>query len=338
MNDILIIAEISANHGNSIEVVKDSIAAAKSAGANAVKIQTYTADAITLNSDSKDFVIKGESLWVNQKLYDLYQEGAMPYEWTAELYDYAKELGIILFSTPFDIEGVELLESVDNPIYKVASFEITHIPLLKRIAETKKPVIISTGIATLEEITRAVNIFKDAGVQDITLLKCTSSYPAQISDANLAMMNYFKDQFAVNVGVSDHTLGYMVPTVAVALGAKVVEKHFILDKSIESLDKDFSMDPDEFAIMVKHIKDSYSALGQVSFKGIEEKESRTFRRSIYVAQDVEQGQIITEENIKVVRPGYGLDTKYYYDILGQSFNKNMHLGDRLTLDDIIKGE
>ncbi|MFV0379757.1 MAG: pseudaminic acid synthase [Anaerorhabdus sp.] len=326
----LIIAEISANHGNSIEIVKDSIIAAKESGANAVKIQTYKPESITIDCDSEDFVIRDESLWKDSKLFDLYKKGSMPYEWTKELFDFARDNDILLFSTPFDELAVDLLESVNNPIYKVASFEINHIPLLQKIAKTKKPVIISTGIATEEEILLAVNTFKEAGVTDITLLKCTSQYPAKIEDANLNMMNYFKDKFNVRVGISDHTIGSMVPIVGITLGATVIEKHFILNKEIDSPDKDFSMDPAEFKEMVDKVTQALSTLGIVSFDGITEKPSRKYRRSIYVSNDVKKGDIVTTGNIKVVRPGFGLDPKFYFDLLGKEFDKDYKKGDRIT--------
>ncbi|MFV0425057.1 MAG: pseudaminic acid synthase [Bacilli bacterium] len=331
--NVFIIAEISANHGNDIEIVKDTMKKAKEIGADAVKIQTYTADTITLDTNSEDFIIRDGSIWNGRNLHDLYKEGSLPFEWHQELFDFARENNIVLFSTPFDNSAVDLLEEVGNPIYKIASFEANDVPLIKYCASKNKPMIISTGIATEDEIERAVKACIDTGNTDITLLKCTSQYPAQISDANMEMMNYFKEKFNVKVGLSDHTIGSTVPIVATALGAEVIEKHFILDREIGGPDASFSMTPEEFGQMVKDVRDASNSLGEVSFELTEKKKkSRTFRRSLYISNDVSKGDIVSDENIKSVRPGYGLNPLHYEEVIGMKFKGDFKKGDRLSLD------
>ena len=260
MSKTFIVAELSANHGHKLEVALESVRAAKEAGVDAVKIQTYTADTITLNCDADDFKVKG-TLWDGRTLYDLYQEAYTPWEWHQAIFDEAKKCGLICFSTPFDKTAVDFLEDLGNPIMKIASFEITDIPLIEYAAKKGKPMVISTGIAMPEDIELAVKTCKEAGNDDITLLKCTSSYPAPIEDANLKTMVDMKDRFGVKVGLSDHTMGYDVAVAAVALGATLVEKHFIIDRSIGGPDAAFSMEKDEFAAMVKAIRDVEKALG-----------------------------------------------------------------------------
>jgi len=326
-----IIAELSANHGGKIEIAKDTIKAAKECGANAIKLQTYTADTLTLNCDKEDFIIKGGTLWDNKKLYDLYKEAYLPWEWHEELFAYAREIGIDIFSSPFDKTAVDFLEQFNPSAYKIASFEITDYALIKYTASKMKPIIISTGIATEEEIYDAVKICKEVGNNDIILLKCTSSYPAPLEDANLVMISDIAKKFNVISGFSDHTLGSTAPIVAVTLGAKVIEKHFILDKSIGGADAEFSMDKREFSDMVKAIRDTEKLIGKVDYTMTEKKKnSRQFARSLYISKDIKKGEIFTEDNIRSVRPGYGKHPKYLNEILGEKAKKEYKFGDRLN--------
>ena len=321
---VYIIAELSANHGGKIEIAKETIKAAKDIGANAIKLQTYTADTLTLNSDNEDFIIKGGTLWDNKKLYDLYQEAYLPWEWHKELFDYARSIDIDIFSTPFDKSAVDFLEQFNPSAYKIASFEITDYELIRYTASKGKPIIISTGIATIDEIQDAVDICKSVGNNDIILLKCTSAYPAALEDANLLTIPNLSQTFGVIAGFSDHTLGIIAPVVATTLGAKVIEKHFILDKSIGGADADFSLDKKEFEEMIKAVRDAEKLMGKVDYSMTEKKKkSRQFARSLYVSKDIKEGEIITEENIRSVRPGYGLHPKYLKDVLGKKVNKNL---------------
>jgi len=329
---VFIIAEMSANHGGSIDIAKDTIKAAKQIGANAIKLQTYTADTLTLDCDKKDFIISGGTLWDNQKLYDLYKKASLPWKWHEELFEYARSINIDIFSSPFDKSAVDFLEQFNPSAYKIASFEITDYELIKYTASKGKPIIISTGIATKQEIEDVVKICKDVGNNEIILLKCTSAYPAPLEDANLLTIPDLKSRFGVEVGFSDHTLGSTAPIVAVTLGAKVIEKHFIIDKSIGGADADFSMDKDEFANMVKEIRNTEKLLGIVDYKMSEKKiKSRQFSRSLYIVKDIKEGETFTNENIKSIRPGYGMHPKYLNDILGQKAYKDYKFGDRFTL-------
>ena len=324
-----IIAELSANHGGSIEIAKQTINAAKEIGANAIKLQTYTADTITLNCDKDDFIIKGGTLWDNKKLYDLYKEAYLPWEWHQELFDCAREIGIDIFSSPFDKTAVDFLEQFNPSAYKIASFEITDYELIRYTASKMKPMIISTGIATIDEIQDAVDICRNEGNDNIILLKCTSSYPAPLEEANLKTIPNLAETFGVISGFSDHTLGSTAPIVAVTLGAKVIEKHFILDKSIGGADADFSMDKKEFAEMIKAIRDVEKLLGKVDYSMTEKKkQSRRFSRSLYVAKDIKKGEVFTEENIRSVRPGYGMHPKYLKGIIGKIADKDFEFGNR----------
>ena len=328
-SNVFIIAELSANHGSDIEVAKDTVRAAKRTGADAIKLQTYTADTITLDSDKDDFLIKG-TIWDGRKLYDLYKEAYLPWEWHAELFATAKEEGLVCFSSPFDATAVDLLEELDCPIYKIASLEITDINLIEYAASKGKPMIISTGIASYEDIELAIETCRKVGNNDITLLKCTSSYPAPIEEANLVMMQRFAKDFNVKVGLSDHTLGITVPVVATALGATVIEKHFILDKSIGGPDASFSLDEKEFTEMVTAVRNAEKALGTENYELTEkQKVGKVFARSLYVAEDIKKGEVITEKNVRSVRPGFGLHPKYLNEILGQKVNKNIQKGERL---------
>ena len=336
MSKTFIVAELSANHGHKLDVALESVHAAKEAGADAVKIQTYTADTITLNCDSDDFKVKG-TLWDGRTLYDLYQEAYTPWEWHQAIFEEAKKCGLMCFSTPFDKTAVDFLENLGNPICKIASFEITDIPLIEYAAKKGKPMVISTGIAMPEDIELAVKTCKDAGNNDITLLKCTSSYPAPIEDANLMTMVDMKLRYGVKVGLSDHTMGHDVAVAAVSLGATLVEKHFIMNRSIGGPDAAFSMEKDEFAAMVKSIRNVEKALGNVLYPTDPTKiKGREFSRSLYVAKDMRVGEVITEENVRSVRPGYGLHPKYLQDIIGKRVTRSLEKGERFSLNFIEK--
>jgi pseudaminic acid synthase len=326
---IYIIAELSANHNGSIDIAKKTIAAAKEVGASAIKLQTYTADTLTLDCKKEDFIVKGGTLWDGKTLYELYKWAYTPWEWHKELFEYAADIGIDIFSSPFDKTAVDFLEAFNPPAYKVASFEITDYELVRYIAAKQRPVIISTGIATLQEIEDVVAICKEEGNSDIVLLKCTSAYPAALEDANLIMIQDLAQRFDVTVGFSDHTLGTTAPIAATALGAKVIEKHFILDKSIGGADAEFSLDKEEFAQMVQAVRDTEKLLGKIDYSMSEKKEqSRQFARSLYVAKDIKKGELFTEENIRSVRPGYGMHPKYLKEILGKTAHKDYEFGER----------
>lgn len=332
MSKTFIVAELSANHGHKLDVALESVRAAKEAGADAVKIQTYTADTITLNCDADDFKVKG-TLWDGRTLYDLYQEAYTPWEWHQAIFDEAKKCGIICFSTPFDKTAVNFLEELGNPLCKIASFEITDIPLIEYAAKKGKPMIISTGIAMPEDIELAVKTCRVAGNDDITLLKCTSSYPAPIEEANLMTMVDMKRRYGVKVGLSDHTMGYDVAVAAVALGATLVEKHFILDRSIGGPDAAFSMEIEEFAAMVRSIRNVEKALGDIVYPTDPTTiKGREFSRSLYVAEDMKAGDVITEKNVRSVRPGYGLHPKYLSEIVGKNVNRDLKKGERFSLN------
>ena len=332
MSKTFVVAELSANHGHKLEVALESVRAAKEAGADAVKIQTYTADTITLNCDADDFKVKG-TLWDGRTLYDLYQEAYTPWEWHQAIFDEAKKCGLICFSTPFDKTAVDFLENLGNPIMKIASFEITDIPLIEYAAKKGKPMVISTGIAMPEDIELAVKTCKDAGNDDITLLKCTSSYPAPIEDANLMTMVDMKERYGVKVGLSDHTMGYDVAVAAVALGATLVEKHFILDRSIGGPDAAFSMEIGEFAAMVKSIRNVEKAIGEVVYPTDPSKiKGREFCRSLYVAEDIRAGEVITEKNVRSVRPGFGMHPKKLSNWLNKIASRDLKKGERFSMD------
>ncbi|MFK2823621.1 pseudaminic acid synthase [Arcobacter sp. YIC-80] len=325
-----IIAELSANHNGSLQNALDTIKAAKEVGANAIKLQTYTADTLTLDCDRDDFVIKGGTLWDDKTLYNLYKEAYTPWEWHKELFDYARSLEIDIFSTPFDKSAVDFLEQFNPSAYKIASFEITDYDLVKYTAQKGKPIIISTGIATLQEIQDVVDICRSVGNEDIVLLKCTSAYPAALEEANLNTIPNLAQTFNTISGFSDHTLGSTAPIVAVTLGAKVIEKHFILDKSIGGPDAEFSMDKEEFKQMVNSIRDTEKLLGKVTYEMTEKKKkNRVFSRSLYVSKDIKKGEEFTLDNIRSVRPGFGLHPKYLDELLGQKSKKDYKFGDRL---------
>jgi pseudaminic acid synthase len=333
---VFIIAELSANHNGSIEVAVETIKAAKRAGADCIKLQTYKADTITLDSKKNDFLIKSGSIWDGRNLFELYQEAYTPWEWHEELFNVAKKEGLICFSSPFDSSAVEFLESLNAPAYKIASFEITDIPLIELVASKGKPVIISTGVATLEDIELAIKACHKFGNYDIALLKCTSSYPAPIEEANMIMINDFSNRFGVIAGLSDHTLGSTVPIVATCFGAKIIEKHFILNHSIGGPDSSFSMDEIEFTQMVKSIREAESSIGKIDYE-LSEKQLRgkDYCRSLYIVEDIKAGGKINKNNIRSVRPGYGLHPKYFYEVLGKTVKRDLEKGDRLSLNDLF---
>jgi pseudaminic acid synthase len=327
-----IIAELSANHNGSLQTALETIKAAKEAGANAIKLQTYRADTITLNCKNEDFMINGGTLWDGKNLYELYEEAYTPWEWHKELFSYARSLDIDIFSTPFDKSAVDFLEQFNPSAYKIASFEITDYELVRYTASKGKPIIISTGIATIDEILDVVNICKNVGNENIILLKCTSEYPAPLEESNLKTIANMKETFGVEVGFSDHTIGIVAPVVAVTLGSKVIEKHFIIDKSIGGADCEFSMDKEDFILMVKAIRDTEKLIGVVDYSLNEKrKKQRRFARSLYISSDIKKGEVFTLENIKSVRPFYGLHPKYLNNILGKVAKKDYKFADRLEL-------
>ncbi len=329
----LIIAELSANHNHDLKIAKETIKAAKKAGADAIKLQTYTPDTITIDCDSEYFQLKSGTIWDGQSLYELYKKAYTPWEWHEELFETAKKEGLICFSTPFDFSAIDFLEKFDPPYYKIASFEITDIPLIEYAASKGKPMIISTGIATLQEIEDAIAACKNSGNNDITLLKCTSAYPAPIEEANLLTIPDMRKRFGTKVGLSDHTLGSSVAVAAAALGAEVIEKHFILDRDLGGPDASFSMEPEEFAYMVKQIREVEKALGKVTYEPSEKvKNSRIFKRSLFVVADIKKGEIFTDKNIKSIRPGDGLPPKYLNEIFGKRANCDIKRGTPLKWD------
>ncbi|MCD6163595.1 MAG: pseudaminic acid synthase [candidate division Zixibacteria bacterium] len=323
-----IIAEMSANHNQSLERALEIVEAAARAGAHALKLQTYTADTMTLDINEKEFKIDDpKSLWNGYSLYKLYEKAYMPWEWHKPIFKRCEELGIIGISTPFDLTAVDYLEKLNVPAYKVASFENQDIPLLKRIAETGKPVIISTGLANVAELDETVRTVRKAGNNDIILLKCTSSYPASPESTNIRTIPHMKSLFDTQVGLSDHTLGIGVSVASVALGATAIEKHFTLNRSDGGVDSAFSLEPDEMKSLVEETMHGWQALGKISYSLTEkEKRSLQFKRSLYVAEDMKAGDIFTEKNMRLVRPGYGLPPKYYDIIAGKKVNCNIKKG------------
>lgn len=329
---VFIIAELSANHNGSLETALETIRGAKRAGADAIKLQTYTADTITIDVRSQDFQIKG-TIWEGKNLYDLYQEAFTPWPWHKALFDEAERQGLICFSSPFDTTAVDFLENLHVPAYKIASFEITDIPLIEYVASKGKPVIISTGIAEEDDIKLAVETCRKAGNDNIALLKCTSSYPAPLEEANMIMIKDMAEKFGVITGLSDHTMGSTVPVVATCFGARIIEKHFILDRSIGGPDASFSMNEQEFTEMVKSVREAELAIGVVDYTLTPKQASgRDFSRSLYVVEDIPEGGIINTHNVRSIRPGFGLHPKYYKDILGKKVKRDLKKGDRMTLD------
>jgi len=333
-----IIAEMSGNHNQSLERALEIVEAAAKAGAHALKIQTYTADTMTLNLDNKDFKIEDpESLWKGNTLYQLYQQAYTPWEWHKPIFDRARELGMIPFSTPFDETAVDFLEELDVPMYKIASFENNDIPLIKKVASTGKPMIISTGMATVAELDETVRATREAGCKDLILLKCTSTYPASPENTNILTIPHMRELFDCQVGLSDHTMGVGVAVASVALGATVIEKHFTLSRADGGVDSAFSMEPDEMKALVVETERAWQALGEVKYGPTEkEKASLKFRRSIYVAKDIKAGEKFTKENIRVIRPGYGLEPKYFEKIIGLTAKRDLKAGTPLSFDLLFK--
>ena len=329
----MIVAEMSANHNGKKETAIETVRAAKRAGADAVKLQTYRADTITLRCDKPDFIINEGSIWDGQYFYDLYEQAYTPWEWHEELFHVAKEEGLICFSSPFDKTAVDMLEALDCPVYKIASFEITDIPLIEYAASKHKPMVLATGIATEEDIQLAVEACRRMGNNDITVLKCTSSYPAPVEEANLCMIRDLAERFQVKSGLSDHTLGSVSPIVAVTQGASMIEKHFILNRSIGGPDCSFSMEEKDFAQMVKDVRMAELSLGKTTYELTEKmRGSRSASRSLYVAEDMKAGEVITERNVRSVRPGFGLHPKYLKDILGKNVNRDLEKGTRFAFE------
>ncbi|MFU8806070.1 MAG: pseudaminic acid synthase [Bradymonadaceae bacterium] len=322
-----LIAEMSANHHQDFDEAKRIIKAAAEAGADAVKLQTYTADTITMDSDSEHFRVSKGMLWADRTLHDLYKEAATPWEWQPKLKKFANGLDLDLFSSPFDETAVDFLEEMNVPCHKIASFEIVDIPLIRKIAQTGKPIIMSTGMATLAEIDEAVRTIRETGNNQFALLKCTSAYPASPEEANLRTIPHLSEAFGVPAGLSDHTMGIAVPVAAVALGACIIEKHFTLSRDVDGPDSAFSLEPQEFKAMVDAVRIAEKALGKISYD-LTEKEaaSQVFRRSLYVVKDIKKGEKLTEKNVRSIRPGHGLHTRYYKDVLNRQANTDIERG------------
>ena len=332
----IIIAEMSGNHNGSLKKALDIVREASKAGADAIKLQTYTAETITINSKSRDFIIHDKkSLWKKERLYNLYKKAHTPWSWHKKIYDLAKKLNLVCFSSPFDETAVDFLEKLNTPFYKIASFEITHLPLIKKVALTKKPMIISTGLASKKEIKEAIKIAKKNGCPQIILLKCTSAYPADITDTNILTIKDLKKSFKCEVGFSDHTLGIGAPLAAISHGAKIIEKHFTISKSDKGVDSAFSMDVKELSSLVTEAKRAYLSLGKVNYKlSSSEKKSKIFRRSIYAKRNIKKGEIFTSDNVKVVRPSYGLSPKYYFKLLGKRSKRQIKKATRILYNDL----
>ncbi len=323
----MIVAELSANHAHDLNLAKETIHAMKESGADAVKLQTYTPNTMTINHSNEFFQIRQGTLWDGKTFYELYQQAYTPWEWHFELKELAEKLGLIFFSTPFDHSSVDFLEKLNVPAYKIASFEILDIPLIQYVASKAKPIIISTGIATLCEIEEAVEAVQSTGNHQIILLKCTSSYPAPLEEVNLRTIPNLADTFGCTVGLSDHTLGITAPVAAVALGARLIEKHFILSRDIPSPDKDFSLTPTDFAQMVQAVRDAEKALGRISYELTEKmKKNRVFGRSLFVVKDMKAGEVFSPENVRSIRPNFGLPPKYLPQILGRQARTDIPRG------------
>jgi pseudaminic acid synthase len=329
-----IIAEMSGNHDQSLETAKKIVKSAAEAGADAIKLQTYTAETMTMKGVYK--IEDKDSLWNGNELYDLYEKAHTPWDWHEELFKYAKELELIPFSTPFDFSSVDFLEELNVDMYKIASFENTDIPLIKKVAKTGKPVIISTGAASLAQIDLAVSTLRENGCDDFVLLKCTSTYPAPPENTNLRTIPYLKDLFKCPVGLSDHTLGIGAAVASIAMGARVIEKHFTLDRSDGAVDAAFSLEPDELKMLVEESKRAYLALGDVHF-GLTESETKAveFKRSVYVSKDIKEGDAFTTDNTRIIRPGFGLEPKYYDLVLGKKAKEDIQKGTPLSWDILL---
>ncbi len=327
-----IIAEVSANHNGSIIRAKQLILAALNAGVDAVKIQTYTPDTMTIDVNKPDFLINN-GLWEGRSLYDLYSDAYTPFEWHRELFLYAKEIGITLFSSPFDETAVDLLDSLDTPAFKVASFEVVDLPLIKYIAKKKKPMLMSTGMASCEEIGEAIEVAKSVGNENILLFHCISSYPAPLSETNLNMIPILQKEFNLQVGLSDHTIGNLASILATSMGATAIEKHFTLNRVDGGVDSSFSLEPDEMKSLVNETKEAFGALGSKNFsRSSLEDSNKIFRRSLYFVKDVKKGEIITKDNVRRIRPGFGLEAKYYDIVIGSKCLISAERGDRVTFE------
>lgn len=328
-NKVLIVAELSANHNHNFDLAVKTIEAMAASGADAVKFQTFRPDSFTMDAETPDFGPRTSGLWKGYRPIDLYTEGSMPYEWQPKLKKIANDLGMICFSTPFDKDGVDFMESMDMPIYKIASLEINEVNLIRYVAQKHKPMIVSTGAASLDDIDTVVNICREENC-DLTLLKCTSEYPAPIEKANLKTMVDMQRQYGVKVGVSDHSMSNVIPVAAVVHGACVVEKHFILDRALGGIDSSFSLMPNEFKQLVADIRMAEQVMGDVDYSLAEQDANR--RRSLYIAEDMRVGDVLTEQNLRSVRPGFGLHPKYLNEILGKPVNRDLKKGERMKME------
>lgn len=327
-----IIAEMSGNHNQSLDRALAIVDAAAFAGAHAIKLQTYTADTITFNSQRPEFIVnQGTALWKGKNLYDLYREAHTPWEWHKPIFDRAREKGLIIFSSPFDESSVDFLETLSVPAYKIASFENTHWPLLKKVASTGKPIIMSTGVATIADVAAAVDVLRNANCQELILLKCTSTYPASPESTNIRTIPHMANLFDCHVGLSDHTLGIGVSVASVALGAKVIEKHFTLDRKDGGVDSAFSLEPHELKLLVEESERAFLALGKVNYEMTEkEKNSLQFKRSIYVVKPVKKGEKFSATNLKVIRPALGLEPKHFEEVIGKTASVDIEEGTPLS--------
>ena len=330
----IIIAEMSGNHNQSLDRALEIVDAAAKSGAHALKLQTYTADTMTIDLAEKEFYIQDEnSLWKGKSLYQLYEEAHTPWEWHKPIYDRARELGMVPLSTPFDDTAVDFLEDLNNAIYKIASFENTDIPLIKKVASTGKPMIISTGMATYDELCESVAAARDAGCKDLVLLKCTSTYPASPENTNILTIPDIREKFACHAGLSDHTMGIGVAVASVALGATVIEKHFTLRRADGGVDSTFSMEPEEMQSLVVETKRAHQALGEVRYgPTLKEEASLIYRRSLYFTEDMKKGDVINKDNMRAIRPGLGLPPKYYSELLGRKVATDIKKGTPVALE------
>ncbi|MGO3345033.1 MAG: pseudaminic acid synthase [Marinomonas sp.] len=333
-NTPFIIAELSGNHGQNFELAKSMIEAAAKAGVDAIKLQTYTPDTMTLDVRHGEFMVsESDSLWHGSNLYDLYAKASTPWEWHKPLFEYAESLGLVAFSSPFDLSAVVFLESLDVPLYKIASFEMTDIPLIQAVAKTGKPIIMSTGMATLVEIEEAISAIRAIGDNPLTLLKCTSTYPAKIEDSNLATMADLAQRTGCLVGLSDHTKGIGASVAATALGATVIEKHFVLDRNAGGVDAEFSIEPDEMKVLVTACRSAKAAIGEVTYGGTNaEQLAKKYRRSIYITQDLPSGTVLSDQHLKIIRPSLGLAPKHWSDVMGKTLISDVQKGQPLLWD------
>jgi pseudaminic acid synthase len=329
-----IVAELSANHNGNIETAYKIIEAAKQSGANAIKMQTYRPDTITIDCDRKDFRIH-EGLWDGRTLYDLYEEAHMPWEWHAPLFEHARKLGITIFSSPFDNTAVDLLEDLNTPAYKIASFELVDLPLIKYAASTGKPMILSTGMADIEEIQEAIDAAHESGCKELAILHCVSGYPAPAEDYNLRTIPDMIERFGLVTGLSDHTLDNTTAITSIAMGASIIEKHFTLDRNNGGPDDSFSLEPEELKNLCKDTKTAWESLGQTSYERKKSEQKNTvFRRSLYVVQDIKAGEILTKENVKSIRPGFGIAPKLFEQVMGRVVSHDIDRGEPLSMEDL----